>query len=169
MKKWFVLLIFFALGIAACCQRTAHEDNTVNTSGVFTPTATNCLATGTCGTINNGIFQTYPVSNGCYTGCNTNFRQGFNACPYGSVPVFHPRIGLACLPLHYLHGMRHRFAYWSWNAMAFSFSFSGWYSGASHFDGGVISMCSQSNGCGQGSCVPVGESEYGVCGESHDY
>ena len=95
--------------------------------------------------------------------------QGFNACPYGTVPSYNAGMGLSCIPIQYLQGMGN-LAYWNWDPYQSAFSFYGWQSSGFASMGAfmMLGSCSGSFGCGTGSCLPLGGLgvSFGICGHS---
>ena len=135
MKKWTVLLIIAALGLAGCSKRSTRNDNLngVATINGFNP---NCLNTGTfnnnlynngiCGTpINNGY--SYPTTSGFYSGYEVGYVNGFEHCPAGTFRAYGAAAGLSCIPMDYLYGHQVNYAVWYWNPHVYDFSFYGYY------------------------------------------
>ena len=96
MAKWTVLSLIAISSLVACSKRS-DRNTSLETANALNA---NCLNTGnfnnqlfnngTCGlNTNNGVFQQYPVSQttGYYEGYTNNYQQGFNSCPYGTVPT----------------------------------------------------------------------------------
>lgn len=194
MRKWFyAVAILAAIGMTACKKGSSDSTNgTLTTNGVNT-LSTNCLNTtvannnGFCNNVNfaNNTFTRYPVNNGYYQGHNHGYSNGFAGCGYQALAVYHPSVGLACIPISYLRNLRDRIyrerrqylnlAYWNWNSTSYNFSFYGWmnsgYNNVGHM--GTFGLCnpysSYGYGLGSGSCIPV-SGNWGIWGSySYEY
>lgn len=184
MKLWFYLLISLTLLGTVACKKGYVDNNTNNAflnGNTVTTLGTNCLNNSftttnvngynTCNNValNTNYLRRYPVINQRYQGHNHSYSGGFTACGHGTVPVYHPKIGLACLPVAHLKN-RGRLAYWNWNSISFNFSFYGYFSNnySNVGYGGVFGLCGSSYGCGVGACQYFGGgSSWGVCGHGY--
>lgn len=188
MRKWlYAITIIAAIGMVACKQGSSSNNNngTLNTNGVFTNNlGTNCLNSnvlnnGFCNNnvnfSNNNTFTRYPVNNGVYQGYHRGYSNGFAGCGYHALAVYHPSVGLACIPVSILQTLRERIyqerrqylnvAYWNWNSTSYNFSFHGWnsnYGNIGHM--GTLGLCNGSDysyGI-SGTCHTFGDGGWGI-------
>lgn len=196
MKRRFwnvIAMLAIVISFVACGKKNNDELNqaaAINAANQQNLLRSNCLnnpyvpnnqfTTPNCGFTNfanNGIFSPYPRNNGYYMGYNHGFADGFNRCPHGSIPTYHPSMGLSCLPTHHLSGMGwgpgmgQNFPLWQWNPYSFRFSghirfqfpsFGGGYGQYGY--NGVMSSCIRGkHPCSIGSCAPIGGGRIGIC------